>query len=135
MNSIKAGAAYFSLIFSLGFVLGTLRVLVIMPRIGELAATLLEVPVILAASWFVSGWLIRRLVVTSDARSRLLMGAVAFGLTMIAEPLLGQYFGRPLSVLLSALQQPAGMAGLAGQVLFGLIPWIRLHTVNDVKRQ
>jgi hypothetical protein len=130
MNSIKAGAAYFAIIFSLGFVLGAMRVLVVIPRIGELAATLLEVPVLLAASWFVSGWLIKRLHVGPHTRARLLMGAVAFGLTMIAEPLLGQFFGRPLSVQLSALQQPAGMAGLAGQALFGLMPWIRLKTVD-----
>lgn len=127
MNSIKAGAAYFVIIFSLGFVLGALRVTLIIPRIGELAATLLEVPVILAASWFVSGWLMKRLHVGPDTRVRLLMGAVAFGLTMIAEPLLGQFFSRPISVQLAALQQPAGMVGLAGQVLFGLMPWIRLH--------
>jgi hypothetical protein len=130
MNSIKAGSAYFAIIFSLGFVLGSLRVLVIIPRIGELAATLLEVPVILAASWFVCGWLIKRLQIAPDMRSRLMMGAVAFGLTMIAEPLLGLAFGRPLAEQWSALQRPAGIAGLAGQVLFGLIPWIRLQTID-----
>jgi hypothetical protein len=128
MNSIKAGVAYFAIIFSLGFVLGTLRVLVIIPRIGEFAATLLELPFILAASWLVSGWLINRLQVAPQTRARLLMGAVAFGLTMVAEPLLGLAFGRSLAEQWPALQQPAGIAGLAGQAAFALIPWIRLKT-------
>jgi hypothetical protein len=130
MNVVRAGSAYFALIFSLGFVLGTVRVLAVIPRIGEFAATLVEIPLILTASWFVSGWLIRRMQIAPDTRSRLLMGAAAFGLAMIAEPLLGLSFGRSLSDQWSALLRPAGMAGLAGQALFGLMPWIRLHTID-----
>jgi hypothetical protein len=130
MKIFKAGSAYFAIIFSLGFILGTIRVLAVIPRIGEFAATLLEVPVILAASWFVSGWLIKKMQIAPDTASRLLMGAVAFGLTMIAEPLLGPLFGRPFAEQWLALQRPAGLAGLAAQVLFGLMPWIRLQTVD-----
>jgi hypothetical protein len=130
MNFFKAGSAYFALIFSLGFILGTVRVLAVIPRIGEFAATLLELPVILTASWFVSGWLIKKMQISPDARSRLLMGAAAFGLTMIAEPLLGLSFGRSLGDQWSALLLPAGLAGLAGQALFGLMPWIRLQTID-----
>jgi hypothetical protein len=130
MNILKAGSAYFALIFSLGFILGTIRVLAVIPRIGEFAATLLELPLILTASWFVSGWLIRRMQIAPDTFSRLLMGAIAFGLAMIAEPLLGLSFGRSLAEQWSALLRPAGLAGLAGQALFGLMPWIRLQTID-----
>jgi hypothetical protein len=130
MNIFKAGSAYFAIIFSLGFLLGALRVVVMIPRIGELAATLLEVPVILTASWFVSGWLIKKMQIAPEANSRLLMGAAAFGLTMIAEPLLGPLFGRPFAEQWLALQRPAGLAGLAAQALFGLMPWIRLRTID-----
>ncbi len=130
MNIAKAGFAYFALIFSLGFILGTVRVLAVIPRIGEFAATLLELPLILTASWFVSGWLIRKMRIAPNSGSRLLMGAVAFGMAMIAEPLLGLSFGMSLAEQGSALLRPAGLAGLAGQALFGLIPWIRLHTAE-----
>jgi hypothetical protein len=135
MNIVKAGSAYFALIFSLGFILGTIRVLAVIPRIGELAATLLELPIILTASWFVSGWLIKRMQIAPETASRLLMGAIAFGLAMIAEPLLGLSFGRSLSDQWSALLRPAGLAGLAGQALFGLMPWIRLQTINAFARK
>jgi hypothetical protein len=134
MNIFKAGSAYFALIFSLGFILGTVRVLAVIPRIGELAATLLELPLILTASWFVSGWLIIRMRIAPDAFTRLLMGAAAFGITMISEPLLGLSFGMSLAEQWSALQRPAGLAGLAGQALFGLMPWIRLQTVDASAR-
>ena len=130
MNIFKAGAAYFAIIFSLGFILGTVRVLAVIPRIGEFAATLLELPLILTASWFVSGWLIKKMRIAPQTSSRLLMGAVAFGLIMTAEPLLGLLFGSSLSEQWLALQRPAGIAGLAGQALFGLIPWIRLKTID-----
>jgi hypothetical protein len=130
MNIFKAGTAYLALIFSLGFILGTVRVLAVIPRIGEFAATLLELPLILTASWFVSGWLIKRMQIAPHAASRLLMGAVAFGLAMIAEPLLGLSFGRSLTDQWSALLRPAGLAGLAGQAIFSLMPWIRLRTAG-----
>ena len=130
MNIIKAGAAYFAIVFSIGFILGTVRVLAVIPRIGEFAATLLELPLILTASWFVSGWLIRKMRIAPDIESRLLMGAAAFGITIIAEPLLGLSFGRPLAEQWTALLRPAGLAGLAGQALFGLMPWIRLQTID-----
>ena len=39
--------------------LGTVRVLVLAPRLRATEAVLLELPVMLAASWVVSGWLIR----------------------------------------------------------------------------
>jgi hypothetical protein len=130
MNIFKAGAAYFVIVFSLGFILGTVRVLAVIPRIGEFAATLLELPLILTASWFVAGWLIRRMHIAPDTASRLLMGAAAFGITMIAEPLLGLSFGRSLPEQWAALLRPAGLAGLAGQALFGLMPWIRLQIIG-----
>ena len=130
MNIFKVGAAYFAIVFSFGFVLGTVRVLAVIPRIGEFAATLLELPLILTAAWFVSGWLIRKMRIAPDTTSRLLMGAAAFGLAMIAEPLLGLSFGRSLTEQWAALLRPAGLAGLAGQALFGLMPWIRLRTMD-----
>ena len=62
-QTIKAATAYFAIVFGIGFVLGTARVLVIIPRIGELAAVLLEVPVMLATSWFAARWCIARFAV------------------------------------------------------------------------
>jgi hypothetical protein len=125
MNNAKAGVSYFAMIFALGFVLGTVRVLVIIPYIGEWYATLLELPVILTASWFVSGWLINRMQIAPDNASRLMMGLIAFSLLVLADLMLGLAFGRSLGEQASAITQPAGLLGLAGQVVFGLLPWIR----------
>jgi hypothetical protein len=125
MNIAKAGIAYFAMIFALGFVLGTVRVLFIIPYIGEWYATLLELPVILTASWFASGWLINGMQIAPDNASRLTMGLIAFSLLILADLMLGLAFGRSLGEQASAITQPAGLLGLAGQIVFGLLPWIR----------
>lgn len=57
---LKASFAYFGLIFALGFAVGTVRVLADVPSLGETGAVVLELPIMLAASWLVCGWLIGR---------------------------------------------------------------------------
>ena len=93
-----AGDAYFGLVFAAGFLLDAIRVLIIIPRIGEVVAVGLELPIILAPSWIVC----RRLIVSFDVAAmltpRLIMGGPAFGILMLAE--LGvstQVLGRSVS--------------------------------------
>ena len=84
-RSLAAGSIYFAVVFAIGFALGMVRVLITGPKLGEAAAVLLELPVILTASWFVAKWCIARFAVGSDVVKRLTMGFVAFSLTMLAE--------------------------------------------------
>src|SRR5690348_6237733 len=51
--SIIAGALYAAVAFLIGFIFGTLRLMVLVPVLGDLTAVLLELPLILLASWFV----------------------------------------------------------------------------------
>jgi len=126
MRAAAAGAAYFRILFSAGFMLGTLRVLVIAPRLGDVPAVLLELPLMLAASWLVCRSLIRRMAVAADSVSRLLMGLTGFVLLMLAEVVLGLFgFGRSLEMQLAALSQPAGLIGLVGQITFSAIPLLQ----------
>ena len=41
-RALTAGLAYFVLVFALAFAMGVLRVLVLVPRLGEVAAVLIE---------------------------------------------------------------------------------------------
>ena len=72
-RTFQAAAAYFGIVFALGFVLGTLRVLVLAPTLGSTEAVLVEIPVMLTISWIVCGWLITRFDVSPRWRERLLM--------------------------------------------------------------
>ncbi|MDH3492495.1 MAG: hypothetical protein OEM82_03015 [Acidobacteriota bacterium] len=51
-NSLKAGSVYFLLVFAAGFALGVLRVLLLVPRLGEGTAELPEMPVMLVVVFF-----------------------------------------------------------------------------------
>lgn len=122
----KAAAAYFAIVFAAGFALGTLRTLVMAPRVGELLAVLFELPVILAISWIACGRVMTRFRLPSRVLPRAAVGAVAFALLMLAELTLAiGLFGRSPNEQLAHFATPPGLLGLAGQILFGLFPIVR----------
>jgi len=126
MKALLAGAAYFAVVFAAGFVLGAIRTLVLAPRVGDLAAVLIELPVILAIAWWVCGQIIRQFRLPGDLTSRLVMGASAFALLILAEFALAALMsGISLSGFVAAWLTPAGAVGLAGQVLFAIFPVVR----------
>lgn len=127
MKVLKAGLAYFAIMFATGFVLGALRVSLVAPRLGELGAVLIELPLMLAASWFVCRRLTAIMAVPARVADRLAMGGLAFVLLMITElALAGPLFGRSISQSLAAMATDAGLLGLSGQILFGLVPLLQL---------
>ncbi len=122
-TAIRAGVAYFAVVFAAGFVLGTIRTLLLVPHIGPLAAVLVELPLMLAIAWLVCRWLVQRLAVGCAWTERLLMGVVAFVLLLAAELALAlALFGGTVAGFLAALGTPEGAAGLAGQVVFAAMP-------------
>ncbi len=119
-----AALAYWAGVFALGFALGTARVLLLVPRIGEAPATLLELPLMLAASWWLAGRIVRRFALPPGAA--LAAGLLAFALLLAAELATGVLaFGLSPGEWLSGLARPAGLMGLAGQAVFALLPGLR----------
>jgi len=126
MTAMRAGAAYFALVFAAGFVLGTIRTLFLAPAFGELAATLVELPVILTVAWLVCGWLIAHFKLPPRTPTRVVMGAVAFALLMGAEVALSVWlFGRTFEEFGARLLSPPGALGLVGQIVFAALPAVR----------
>jgi ABC-type uncharacterized transport system permease subunit len=126
MTGLVAGLAYFAVVFAAGFVLGTLRVLVLAPYVGETGAVLAELPVMLALSWLVCGGLIRRLAVPGEWRHRLAMGGVAFVLLMVAELAVSVLaFGRTPAEHLETYRSWNAALGLAAQLAFAAFPLVR----------
>ncbi|MSP50212.1 MAG: hypothetical protein EXQ95_12905 [Alphaproteobacteria bacterium] len=125
--ALGAGAAYFAIAFGSGFVLGTLRVLFVVPALGESVAVMLELPIMLAISWFASQWLVARFEVARSMAARLLMGGAAFGLLMSGEGGVSMFaFGRTLSDHIESYRSLAGILGILGQIAFGLFPALQL---------
>lgn len=119
--------AYFGLVFAAGFLLGILRVLVLAPKIGEAVAVAVELPLMLALSWFGCRWLIARFEVAADMTPRLVMGGLAFSILVLAEVAVSKLaFGRSLSDHLVQYGEPSTLLGLAGQIAFAAFPAIQL---------
>jgi hypothetical protein len=124
MPVVRPAFAYFGAVFAVAFVIGAFRVLVVAPRIGALAAVALEVPVILAVSWLVAGWVLRRW--SLNPVQRVGMGALAFGLLMVAELALAVFlFGQTAGEFVGGWGTLPGALGLAGQIGFAIVPALR----------
>ena len=85
MQVLKAGALYFALVFAVGFVLGAIRTLWVVPRIGTRKAELTEMPVMLAVTILAARWTVLRLAVPPMLSARIGMGCIALILMLVAE--------------------------------------------------
>jgi hypothetical protein len=85
MPVLRAGALYFVLVFTAGFVLGVMRMLLLVPRIGIRSAELLEMPFMAVAIFFAARWVIAREAVSPGRIVRVGMGLVALGLMVFVE--------------------------------------------------
>jgi hypothetical protein len=85
MRVLKAGILYFAIVFRAGFLLGPIRILWVVPRIGARTAEVLEAPIMLATTIVVAWWITRRFPVPRALSSRLGMGVVALVLMLIAK--------------------------------------------------
>ena len=118
------GAVYFALVFGVGFMLGVIRVLWLVPRLGERTAELLEAPVMLVAIYFAARFITQRFC-ASRRLEYLSSGVVALLLLLIVEfsavlglrgMSIGQYFAErdPL----------AGAVYVAMLIIFAVMPWL-----------
>lgn len=60
-NSLKYGLVYFTLVFGAGFILGTIRVLLIEPKLGMRYAELIEMPVMLFVIYLSAGFVVSKM--------------------------------------------------------------------------
>ena len=83
MKVAGAAALYFLLVFGAGFLLGPIRVLLLEPRIGPVAAVLCEAPLLLLAIYLAA------LGVPRDAATLALIGIGAIALQQVADFVVG----------------------------------------------
>ena len=85
MQILKAGVIYFAFVFSAGFVLGTVRTLCVVPRVGTRLAELMEAPLMLVVTIVAARWIARHFSIPCVPSARLAMGAIALALLFVAE--------------------------------------------------
>jgi len=121
--ALKGGVGYFAIVYVLGFLLGTIRVLLLVPRTGEPVSVLLETPIILGASWIAARWCANRFSVPATPVPRLAMGGVAFALLLAGEIAVSTFvFGRAWQNTAALYQTPPAIIGLAAQAVFAFLP-------------
>lgn len=127
--ALAAGALYFLIMFAFGFALGTVRVVLLAPALGELLALLTELPVMLSLSWIASRRIVRNRPALSGTAPRLTMGIFALTLLICAEFVLADSaFGLRPGAYLMGYTTLVGLLGLTGQLAFALFPWVQYRT-------
>ena len=122
-TAIRAGVIYALIVFLIGFIFGTVRVLLLAPHLGETLAVSLETPLMLAASWFVCRWCVDRLDVPRRVGARAVMGVVAFTALMLAElGLSAHVFGQSEAEFAGSYASVPGAIGLTAQMMFAIVP-------------
>ncbi len=125
-DAIKAGFIYSLLVFFVAAMLGSIRQTLLVPLFGPVTAVMIELPIILAISWNICGIVLKNVPVVAAYGPRLIMGATALACVLLEEMALGTLvFGQSFATFAGQFATAQGLIGLAGQVVFGLIPLVR----------
>ena len=123
MQVVKAGVLYFALVFGAGFVLGTIRTLWVVPRVGTRTAERMEMPIMLAVTIVAARWTVLRLSVPIMWPARLEMGCIALVLMLIAEFGFVLWIrGLPIKEYFATRDPVAGAAYYLLLVVFAIMP-------------
>jgi hypothetical protein len=120
---LRAAATYVLLVFGTGFVLGAVRVTLLVPRLGERTAELLEMPWMALAMVLASRLVVRRQLGPFGPGTRFATGGLALVLMLGAELAVGHFLlERPLKEILTNRDPVSGSVYLVLLVLFALLP-------------
>jgi membrane protease YdiL (CAAX protease family) len=119
----RAALAYFAVVFGAGFVLGTLRVTLLVPKLGARSAELLEMPVMLLLIVLAARWIVRRFALPAAPGLRWRVGLIALGLLLAAELLLSVAIaGRSVGEYIASRDPVSGSVYLVMLALFAAMP-------------
>ena len=128
-KTLQAAFRYFAIVLGTGFVLGVLRVALLVPRIGERWAELLEMPIMAIVIYLSAGYLLRRFPEIRTPGRSLVAGFLALALTVAAE--LGMAVAlqsQTLGEYISSRDKLSGSVYLGLLLMFALMPRLRLSS-------
>ncbi len=123
MRVLKAGFAYFALVFAVGFVLGVIRISFLVPALGVRWAELLELPVMVFASFLAARYFVGRYGRFSGVQ-RLLVGIFALLLLLTAELALTVALGESIRDYVLGRDPVSGSAYVVSLMIFAAFPSI-----------
>ena len=122
MQVLRASVLYFMLVFGGGFVLGTGRVLLVVPLLGERTAELLEMPLMLAVIVAAARWVVRHKL-DDQLSSVLSVGFIAMGFVLLADLAVGIWLrGMSASEVFLDRDPISGAAYYGALLFFAVMP-------------
>ncbi len=124
----KAGFVYFALVIGCGIAFGSVRVPLIVPRLGERYAELLEMPFMLVAIVLAARFVVRRFALAPAHGARLFAGCLALLLAVAAELALAMVLqDRTIAEFVRSRDPVSGSVYLLMLGVFALMPdWLML---------
>jgi hypothetical protein len=125
-KTILAGCVYCAVVLGTGFVLGTIRVPLLVPRIGERWAELAEMPVMGAVIYFAAGYILQHFPEVNARRRSLAVGFIALALAVCAELGLAAVLQRQtVAEYIGSRDRISGSVYLILLLVFALMPRLR----------
>ena len=125
---LKAGVIYFTLVFGLGFLLGSIRVPFIVPRLGARKAELLEAPFMLVGIIFSAQFVVNHYVLPNTILAPIIIGVIALSLLILSEILLIIVLQKvTIRQYVKSLDKVSGSAYVFLLILFALMPLLIMH--------
>ena len=127
-KTMLAGLMYFAMVLGAGFVFGSIRVPLVVPRIGERWAELAEMPIMAAVIFFSAGFILRRFPSIRSPGRSLAAGALALVLMVFAELALAVVLqSQTLVEFLKSRDKVSGSVYLVLLLVFAVMPRLRLQ--------
>jgi hypothetical protein len=121
---LRAGFTYFGFVFGAGFLLGAVRVLVLVPRLGARLAELSEMPLMAVVIVLAARHVLRRWPLPS-ATARLQVGGLALALLLAAELTLAALVqGQSPAQWIASRDPVSGPVYLAMLLVYALMPLV-----------
>ena len=116
---------YYGLVFLIGFILGTFRVLLLVPTVGEMYAELIEMPLMLIAIYYSAKFLVYRFSALPRLSAYLVIGVIALGLLLLTEfTLVLGLRGISFAQYIAARDPVSGIAYALSLCIYALMPFI-----------
>lgn len=131
MRIAKAGTTYFALVFGAGFLMGMIRVPLLVPRLGARVAELLEMPIMFVVIVLSARFVVSRFALPPTVAARLSTGIMALALLAAAELSLAVALqDQSLGQYIANRDPVSGVVYLAMLGVFALMPliFVRLQT-------
>jgi hypothetical protein len=134
LTTVRPALLYFAFVLGTGFLLGMIRVPLLVPRIGERWAELTEMPIMAAVIFLAAGYILRRYPAIRSPGRSLVVGFLALALAVGAELGLAVALqDQTLAEFIASRDKVSGAVYLLLLLVFALMPRLRLANLDSAR--